>query len=170
LTLRALGNKRPLALVLSLALLLLAGRTALVPRGASASAPSTTTITSLTNPAPVNQLVLLSVTVSCLGFAPTGSVNIFDGATLLGTVPAAGFPFPFPWTFTTAGPHLLTAVYPGDINCDASSGNVTQQVGGGTTLSFSDTTLSPVPSGPAPYSGNGADPRCYFGCGPNGLP
>jgi hypothetical protein len=36
--------------------------------------------------------------------------------------------------------------------------------------SFSNSGFSPVRSGSPPYSGNGADPRCFFGCGPNGLP
>jgi hypothetical protein len=170
LTLRTLGRKRPLAVVLSLALLLLAGRTALQPHGASAIAPSTTTITSLMNPAPVNQMVLLSVTVTCLGFVPTGAVIITDGGIPIGIMPAFSIPFPFPALFTTPGAHLLTATYLGDINCAPSVGTLTQQVGGGNTLSFSDTTFSPVPSQAAPYSGNGADPRCYMGCGPNGLP
>jgi hypothetical protein len=170
LNLRAVGRTRPLALVLGLALLVLAGRTAFVPQNASAIGPSTTTITSLMNPAPVNQVVLLSVTVTCVPLSPTGIVSILDGATLLGIVPAAGIPFPFIWTFTTPGPHVLTATYSGDINCAPSAGTVTQQVGGGNTLGFSDTTFSPAPSGPAPYSGSGWDARCMFGCGPFGLP
>jgi hypothetical protein len=41
---------------------------------------------------------------------------------------------------------------------------------GVTVQSFANTGSSPVSSQPAPYSGSGADPRCYFGCGPNGLP
>jgi hypothetical protein len=75
------------------------------------------------------------------------------------------------FTPTTQAPLLLS--YTGTSVLDAPphvTATATLLLNGFTVQSFANTGSSPVSSQPAPYSGSGADPRCYFGCGPNGLP
>jgi sugar lactone lactonase YvrE len=71
------------------------------------------TLTSSINPSLVGQSTNLTATVTSLGTfgAATGTIQFFDGATSLGTLPTSGAPVTLPASFSTAGTHNLTAVY-----------------------------------------------------------
>jgi hypothetical protein len=78
---------------------------------------ATVSLSSNTNPGILGtQLSILATASGPAGSTtqPTGSVQLFDGATSLGTANLAGGVAQFPVTFTTTGTHSLTAVYSGD--------------------------------------------------------
>ena len=91
----------------------------------SASNPSSTSTTLSANPNPAvdGQSVTLTATVSPTpAGSPLGTINFFDGTTLLGTVNVSSFGVA---TFSTralsAGSHSLTAVYSGNVGFAASN-------------------------------------------------
>jgi large repetitive protein len=71
------------------------------------------TLTSSVNPSLVGQSTNLTATIASLAAfgATTGTIQFFDGATSLGTVPVTGSSATLPVSFSTAGVHSLTAVY-----------------------------------------------------------
>jgi uncharacterized protein (TIGR03437 family) len=93
---------------------------------ASSNAPASkgTVVLSLTtsaNPSTAGQSVTLtaSLGVTIGGFTvvlPTGTVAFLDGTTLLGLATVSGTTVSLATTFSTAGPHLLSASYSGDAN------------------------------------------------------
>ena len=89
-----------------------------------------TSLTSSSNPALLGQTVTLTATVNDGGGTPTGAVDFYDGATMIGTGTLTGSAVA---TFSTAalatGTHGLTAFYPGDANdLTSTSGPVAQVV------------------------------------------
>lgn len=70
-------------------------------------------LTSSVNPSLVGQATTLTGTITAPG-SPTGTIKFYDGATLLGTVNLTGNSAALPFSFTTSGTHVLTAVYSGD--------------------------------------------------------
>ncbi|MCX7841217.1 MAG: Ig-like domain-containing protein, partial [Anaerolineae bacterium] len=100
---------------------------------------STTTLTSSHNPSVVGAAVTFTCTVSGSLGTPTGTVEIFDGATSLGTrtLNASGQA-----TLTTSaltlGSHLMRCEYSGDATYGVSTGTMTQVVN------------QPAPAPPAP--------------------
>jgi hypothetical protein len=73
------------------------------------------TLTAAPNPAYAGQSVVLSATVSGPASIPTGTLTFFDGAARLGgAILDASGRATIPATFSTGGPHALTAVYAGD--------------------------------------------------------
>jgi sugar lactone lactonase YvrE len=84
--------------------------------------PSSTTVTSSSNPAAVNQGVTFTARISSPNQV-TGTVQFFDGATPIGlpqTVVTATNTATIATSFTTLGTHVITAVYGGD-NLNAAS-------------------------------------------------
>ena len=75
---------------------------------------SGTSIGSSANPSPFGQSVTFTATVT--GTNPTGIVQFFDSATLLGSVTLAAGSATFTTSALTPGPHSITAVYSGDAN------------------------------------------------------
>ncbi|MGA8938903.1 MAG: Ig-like domain repeat protein [Acidobacteriaceae bacterium] len=71
------------------------------------------TLTSSINPSLVGQSTNLTASISSLPVfgAATGTIQFFDGATSLGTVPVSGAAATLAVSFSTAGTHTLTAVY-----------------------------------------------------------
>jgi uncharacterized protein (TIGR03437 family) len=68
--------------------------------------------------------ILSSITVSAntSGFrAPTGTVTIRDGATVIATENLTDAAVTFPTTFSTAGVHTLVAIYSGDLRTNGST-------------------------------------------------
>lgn len=127
------------------------------------------TITSSINPSLVGQSTNLTATITSLGTfgAPTGTIQFYDGGTAIGTpITVAAAAATLPYAFTTAGTHVLTAVYT-STNPDltnATSGPYDQQVlnlaslsltssvnpslpGQNTTLTATLTTITPTPTG-----------------------
>lgn len=60
--------------------------------------------------------------------APTGSVEFFDGATSLGSVPLSGAEATLTLSTLGVGPHAITAAYSGDINNGSSTGGIAHSV------------------------------------------
>ena len=93
------------------------------------TAASATAVVAAPNPATYGDTVTLTATVSSSAGTPTGSVEFFDGATSLGTIPLDGSGVAaLPVPNFAAGSHLITAEYSGDSNLDASGGATTLTV------------------------------------------
>ena len=88
-------------------------------------ANTTTTIISSNNPSSLNQSVTFTVTVAAVApgaGTPTGTVDFYDGATLLGNVALNGSGVAqFTTSTLTAGNHMITADYSGSASFNASS-------------------------------------------------
>lgn len=95
---------------------------------AAASGGTTTTLTSSVNPSLVGQSVMFTATVS--GVSPTGTVQFFDGATLLGTSALTGATATLTSSALAQGTHPITAVYGGDANNQTSTSPVLDQIVG----------------------------------------
>jgi hypothetical protein len=93
---------------------------------------STTTLTSLPNPSLPGATVVLNATVTAVppgGGTPSGTVNFFDGATLLGSAPLDGSGLAsFSVSSLTTGSHAITAVYSGAPNFQTSTSAPLTQV------------------------------------------
>jgi hypothetical protein len=78
---------------------------------------TSTDLASFTNPSTVGHSVTIVATVNVTGaFVPGGTVELFDGATSLGTSFVGAGQAIFSVSTFTAGSHTLTAVYGGDGN------------------------------------------------------
>jgi hypothetical protein len=112
-----------------------------------ASASSTTTLTSTRNPSNVGQSVTFRATVSSPSGGVNGTVEFYDGATLLGSaVMSSGVA---QWTTTSlpAGGHAIVARYLGNASLPPSvSTAVAQTVGSQSKSSSTAVSVSPSPS------------------------
>ena len=121
------------------------------------ASPTSTTLTSSTNPSTFGQSVSLTATVTPVGGGtPTGTVEFFDGTTLLGTFTLGGSGLsssalaPNQAGLSTAalsqGTHSITAVYSGDsLDNPSTSSPLTQVVNPqAPTLPATTTTLTPA--------------------------
>jgi hypothetical protein len=93
--------------------------------------PTTTTLTSSSNPSGDGQPVTFTAVVSSSGGAPPNgeTVSFMNGKTVLGTGTLSSGKATFPDSKLTAGATTsVTAVYPGDSNFLASTSNVVKQV------------------------------------------
>lgn len=119
-------------------------------------APTTTTLASSANPSVSGQSVTFTATVSTAGAnSPTGTVQFFDGSTLLGTGTLGTANGVTTATFTTTtlavGTDPITAVYGGDGNDMGSTSAVLSQVVD--AASTSDVRVGAAPAVmPAPSS------------------
>jgi hypothetical protein len=107
------------------------------------------TIVSSANPATKNQGITLTANGSSLfGGAPTGNVSFYDGGdpNPLGTV---NIGTPLSISFSTPGPHTITAAYQGD-GTHSGSGAVLQQVVFDSGTTATSTTLGYTAAPPAP--------------------
>ena len=86
---------------------------------------TSTTISSAVNPSTQGQSTTFNVNVNPA--AATGSVQILDGVTVLGTVTLAGGAASFSTAALTQGAHSITAVYAGDVNNNTSTSTSLQQ-------------------------------------------
>ncbi len=106
---------------------------------------TTTAVISSVNPSMVGQSVTFTATVTAAApgsGTPTGTVDFFDGATLLGSGPLNGTAQA---TFSTSalaqGSHPITAVYNGDANFNGSTSSILTQVVNATGGTPSSTAL-----------------------------
>jgi Bacterial Ig-like domain (group 3)/FG-GAP-like repeat/Abnormal spindle-like microcephaly-assoc'd, ASPM-SPD-2-Hydin/FG-GAP repeat len=91
-------------------------------------APSITLI-STPNPSNVNQIVAFLANMTGVnGVAPTGSVNLQDGATVLGTVQIVNGAAAYSTSFSSIGTDSITAVYSGDSNYLGTTSKALKQV------------------------------------------
>lgn len=106
------------------------------------TATSVALATSVSNPV-LGDEVTLTATVS--GSSPTGSVEFFDGATSLGTVPVTGGVAELATTALATGAHSITAVYGGDqVNLGSTSDAVDVAVKAVATVAVAASDLDPV--------------------------
>lgn len=122
--------------------------TAITLSGVAAAIPSTVLVTSSVNPSVSGQAVTLTATVTCAALTPTGTASIFDGVTLMGVVPLSGATATLSTSSFTVGPHSITVIYNGDINCDPAAGGMVQTV----SQVISTTTLTSTPNPSTPGS------------------
>ena len=91
--------------------------------------PTTTTITSSSNPSTFGQSVTFSATVTPKASGmPTGTVTFREGSTVLGTSPLNGGTAKFSTAALTVGHHCIRAVYSGDTSFAASTSLALHQV------------------------------------------
>jgi sugar lactone lactonase YvrE len=111
---------------------------------------ATTALTSSVNPSNLMQQTLLTATIgSAAGQpAPTGTVNFYDGATLLGTGTLVNGAYTLPASFNTPGTHSLTVVYSGDSTYTTLTSSPYAQVvnGNAATLTFTSSLNPAAPS------------------------
>ncbi|HEV3340871.1 MAG TPA: Ig-like domain repeat protein [Pirellulales bacterium] len=113
------------------------------------AANTTTSLATSANPATINQPVTFTATVGPVTGAsgtPAGTVNFFDGATLLGPGTLATVGSQQQATFTTStlaiGPHSITAVYQGNGSFNGSTSSVlNEQI---TTIATTTTLSAPL--------------------------
>jgi hypothetical protein len=110
--------------------------------------PSTTSLSSSSNPSTTGQAVTLVATVTGSGKAPTGSVSFRDGDSTLSVRPLAGGRASLVTSSLTPGPHTLTAAYGGDpAFAPSTSAALTQTVSDpGTTATKTVVSSSANPS------------------------
>jgi len=92
-------------------------------------AATTTTLTSSLNPAPYGQTVTFTAVVaSAAPAAPSGTVTIKDGKTVLGSASLVNGQMQISTSLLATGGHTLTATYPGSANFSGSSGSLSQVI------------------------------------------
>jgi subtilase family serine protease len=96
---------------------------------AASLATTTTSLTSVPNPANFGASVTFTATVTTTGAnPPTGTVTFNDGSTALGTGTLTAQVATFATSTLTSGTHSITAVYGGDSNNAGSTSTVLSQV------------------------------------------
>ena len=90
-------------------------------------APTSTSLVSSLNPSQFNQAVTFTAVVTSGAGIPTGSVNFFDGSTLLGGGILAAGTATFSTSALAAGAHNVTAAYVASPNFSGSISNVVIQ-------------------------------------------
>jgi len=102
--------------------------------------PTTTTLSSSTNPSPFGQSVTFTVTVSSKsGDTPTGTVTFSDGPTSLGTVALTSGEASFTTSSLSIGSHSITAQYNPGRSFGDSTGSLTQNVEYGICVLYDQT-------------------------------
>jgi len=135
----------------------------------SASATPSITIASNRNPSSAGQSVTLTATLSMTTGPVTGTVQFYDGATLVGTATIASGAATFTTTTLAAGSHAMTVRYPGSASAPpVISGVFVQAVGSAAWKNrTSSTTLSASPN---PSAMGAAVTLTASVTGPNGTP
>jgi len=82
--------------------------------GTGAKASPSITLRSSANPAPVSTNITFTATVSSSVSTPTGSVDFYDGSTLVGSAILVSGTATYAIASLTSGAHSITAVYAGD--------------------------------------------------------
>jgi hypothetical protein len=113
--------------------------------------PTSTTVTSSSNPSVSGQSVTFTATISPLvsrGGLPTGSVTFMDGTTALDTETLSGGTASFTTAALAVGSHSITAVYSGDPDhFTSTSAALTQQVNDLTSTNLQSVITSAQTSG-----------------------
>ena len=116
--------------------------------GTGGKASPSVTLDSSANPAFVSSTVTLTATVSSSSGSPTGSVDFYDGATLLGSGTLASGTATYVPSNLVPGTHSITVVYSGDSNYSTVTSSALSQVVSDLTLALasggsSTATISP---------------------------
>ncbi|MGQ0795538.1 MAG: Ig-like domain repeat protein, partial [Nitrosopumilaceae archaeon] len=106
--------------------------------------PSTTTISSGSNPSVTGQSVTLSATVTGSGGTPTGTVTFYDGATSIGTGTLSSGTTSITTSSLSVGAHTITASYGGNSAYNSStSSSISQTVNKGNTSTVVTSNINP---------------------------
>jgi hypothetical protein len=109
---------------------------------------TSTSITSSLNPSVYHQTVKFTATVTAGTGTPTGSVNFYDGASVIGTVSLSGGKASFSTSSLGAGAHSIKAAYAGHSPWVAStSAGLTQTVNKAASLTALSSSANPSPWG-----------------------
>ncbi|HEY7170426.1 MAG TPA: Ig-like domain repeat protein [Vicinamibacterales bacterium] len=116
--------------------------------------PAATTVTAASSPAPsgLNQPMTFTASVAAAApgaGTPTGSIQFFDGTTLVGTATLAGGDATLTTAGLTPGSHSIEARYGGDASFAGASGTITHVVNdaAGTPTVLLSTSANPVAAG-----------------------
>ena len=107
------------------------------------------------NPALISSSVTFSATVSSTVSTPTGSVDFYDGTTLLGSDTLASSTATYATSSLTAGTHSITAVYGGDSNFSSVTSSPLSQIVSDLTINVASggsSTATVSPGGTATYN------------------
>jgi sugar lactone lactonase YvrE len=110
---------------------------------------------SSTNPALVSNSLTLTATVAATVSTPTGSVDFYDGTTLLGSGTLASGSAAYATSSLAAGSHSITAVYAGDSSFSSVTSSAVSQVVSDLTLAVASggsSTATVSPGGTATYN------------------
>ncbi|MFF1956029.1 Ig-like domain-containing protein, partial [Streptomyces sp. NPDC058220] len=121
------------------------GSTSPVDTQTVTTAGTSTLLTSAPDPSVFGQTKILTATVTATppgAGTPTGTVDFFDGATLLGTSTLSGGVATFSVSTLSVGTHSLTAVYSGDSNFTTSTSPIDTQT---VTTAGTSTLLTSAP-------------------------
>lgn len=114
------------------------------PIPAVGTVPSTTTLSSSNNPSVYQQNVTFTATVSSsASLKPTGIVAFKDGTNTLASASLVNSTASFTTSTLAGGTHLMSAVYSGDANNQASTGTVSQIVDAAATSTTVASSLNP---------------------------
>lgn len=91
-------------------------------------AQPTVMLVSSANPAILSNSVSFTATVSASASTPTGSVDFYDGTTLLGSGTLASGDATYATSSLSSGTHAITAVYSGDSNFSSVTSSAVSQV------------------------------------------
>ncbi|MBZ5684902.1 MAG: Ig-like domain repeat protein [Acidobacteriia bacterium] len=91
-------------------------------------ATSTVSLASSANPALLTDSVTFTATVSSVSGSPSGSVNFYDGATLLGSGTIASGTATYATSTLAVGSHSITAAYSGDTQFSISNSSAVSQI------------------------------------------
>jgi hypothetical protein len=111
--------------------------------------PTTTTITSSSNPSDFGQSVTFSAAVTAKASGTlTGTVKFMDGSTILGTSSLTGGTAKFSSATLAVGHHRITAVYSGDVTfAGSTSPPLYQLVDRATTTTMLVSSVNPLTGG-----------------------
>jgi hypothetical protein len=110
-------------------------------------APSTTTITTDTEPSTYGQTVTFTAVVSSTAGTPDGTVTFKNGSAVLGTVALSGGQATYAISTLNGGTHTIKAVYNGSSGYGPSSASVFQVVEPAATTTTLTSSLNPAPYG-----------------------
>ena len=91
-------------------------------------AASTVALAASANPALLTDSVTFTATVSSASGSPSGSVNFYDGATLLGSGTIASGTATYATSTLTVGTHTITAAYGGDTQFSTATSSAVSQI------------------------------------------
>ena len=104
------------------------------------------TVKSSLNPAPVGSSITLTATVTGTGLVPTGAVNFYSGATLLGQLALSAGKATLSLNSLSVGSYSITVDYLGDAdNIPANSAALTQVIGKAAPTVTVSSSLNPAP-------------------------
>jgi Big-like domain-containing protein len=90
--------------------------------------PTTTSVSSSSNPAPAGGIIIFTIVVSGSDGVPTGTVTLMDGPTMLVTLSLINGAASYSTSSLAAGNHNITAIYSGDRSFGASTSPALIQV------------------------------------------